>query len=141
MVRPLSGNDPDAGWSLPAWTYADAEFFGAEVERIFRPSWQVVCHESDIPFPGDFHTLDYVGESVIVMRGGDGTVRAFTNVCRHRGARIVDEASGCAKKLVCPYHGWTYEQDGQLSGVPMKASYGAGFAMGDHGLAGVEVDS
>lgn len=137
----VSGNDPDAGWSLPAWTYADAEFFGVEVERIFRPSWQIICHESDIPAPGDFHTLDYIGESVIVMRGDDGVVRAFTNVCRHRGARIVNDVSGCAKKLVCPYHGWTYEQDGRLSGVPMKASYGAAFAVADHGLAPVEVDS
>lgn len=141
MQGEYAGNDPDAGWSLPAWTYADAEFFGVEVERIFRPSWQIVCHESDIPAPGDFHTLDYIGESVIVMRGDDGVVRAFTNVCRHRGARIVNDVSGCAKKLVCPYHGWTYEQDGRLSGVPMKASYGAAFAVADHALAPVEVDS
>ncbi|MBA4090460.1 MAG: aromatic ring-hydroxylating dioxygenase subunit alpha [Sphingobium sp.] len=133
--------DPDAGWSLPAWTYSDPEFFAVEVERIFRPAWQIVCHQSDIPTPGDFHTLDMIGESVIVIRGDDGTVRAFTNVCRHRGARIVDGASGCAKKLVCPYHGWTYETDGRLTGVPMKASYGAAFAMADHGLIPVEVES
>ncbi len=133
--------DPDAGRSLPAWTYSDPEFFAVEVERIFRPAWQIVCHQSDIPAPGDYHTLDYIGESVIVMRGEDGAVRAFTNVCRHRGARIVDGPSGCAKKLVCPYHGWTYEVDGRLTGVPMKASYGAGFAMADHGLTPVEVES
>ncbi|WP_242496093.1 aromatic ring-hydroxylating oxygenase subunit alpha [Sphingobium cupriresistens] len=132
--------DPDAGWSLPAWTYSDPEFFAVEVERIFRPAWQIVCHRSDIPTPGDFHTLDMIDESVIVIRGDDGAVRAFTNVCRHRGARIVDGSSGCAKKLVCPYHGWTYETDGRLTGVPMKASYGAGFAMADHGLAAVDVE-
>ncbi|MBJ7445560.1 MAG: Rieske 2Fe-2S domain-containing protein, partial [Sphingobium sp.] len=74
-----SGADPDAGWSLPAWTYSDPEFFAAEVERIFRPAWQIVCHISDIAQPGDFQTLDYIGESVIVIRGEDGAVRAFTN--------------------------------------------------------------
>ena len=91
--------------------------------RIFRPSWQVVCHDSDIPAAGDWHSIDYCGESVIVVRGTDRTVRAFTNVCRHRGSRLVDGAAGCAKKLVCPYHAWTYELDGRLSGVPDSASY------------------
>ncbi len=59
---------------------------------------------------------------MIVVRGRDGDVRAFTNVCRHRGSRILDGASGCAKKLVCPYHAWTYELDGRLTGVPDSAS-------------------
>ncbi len=136
-----AGNDPDAGWSLPAWTYSNAEFFDVEMERIFRPAWQIVCHESDLAQPGDFQRIDYIGESIILMRGEDGAVRAFTNVCRHRGARIVEEASGCAKKLVCPYHGWTYETDGRLTGVPMKSGYGAGFALADHGLAAVEVEA
>ncbi|MFZ1742353.1 MAG: aromatic ring-hydroxylating dioxygenase subunit alpha [Pontixanthobacter sp.] len=111
------------GWSLPAWTYRDAEFHQLENARVFRPSWQVVCHESDLPKPGDWHTLDYIGESVIVTRGQDSTLRAFTNVCRHRGSRLVDGASGCAKKLVCPYHAWTYDLDGRLTGVPDSATY------------------
>ncbi len=115
--------DPLDGWSLPAWTYRDPEFFVVEQDRVFRPSWQVVCHVSDIPEPGDWHTLDYLGESVIVVRGRDAVLRAFTNVCRHRGSRLVDGASGCAKKLVCPYHAWTYDLDGRLTGVPDSASY------------------
>lgn len=115
--------DPQDGWSLPAWTYSDADFHAAETERIFRPSWQIVCHDSDIPNVGDWHSIDYCGESVIVVRGIDRAVRAFTNVCRHRGSRLVDGASGCAKKLVCPYHAWTYELDGRLTGVPDAASY------------------
>ncbi|WP_128893200.1 aromatic ring-hydroxylating dioxygenase subunit alpha [Erythrobacter sp. HKB08] len=126
-TRPQSNDnsqpDPLDGWSLPAWTYSDEEFFSVEKERIFAPSWQVVCHVSDIPNAGDWHTLDYIGESVIVVRARDGALNAFTNVCRHRGSRIVDGASGCAKKLVCPYHAWTYELDGRLSGVPDSASY------------------
>lgn len=110
------------GWSLPAWTYRDPEFFALEMERIFRPSWQIAGHESDIPAPGDYLTIDYIGESVVLIRGEDGAVRAFANICRHRGARIVDGASGCAKRLVCPYHGWTYDSAGKLTGVPGKTS-------------------
>jgi phenylpropionate dioxygenase-like ring-hydroxylating dioxygenase large terminal subunit len=117
------GKDPLDGWSLPAWTYHDPEFAKLEIERIFRPGWQVVCHVSDVPDAGDWHSLDYVGESVIVVRGTDDIIRAFTNVCRHRGSRLVDGASGCAKKLVCPYHAWTYDLDGRLTGVPDSASY------------------
>ncbi|MBO9498030.1 MAG: aromatic ring-hydroxylating dioxygenase subunit alpha [Novosphingobium sp.] len=126
LLQPAGQNeDPLEGWSLPAWTYSDPEFFEAEKELVFAPSWQVVCHVSDIAEVGAWHTLDYLGESVIVVRGRDGEVRAFTNVCRHRGSRIVDGSSGCAKKLVCPYHAWTYELDGRLSGVPDSASYPA----------------
>ncbi|MEY4270013.1 MAG: hypothetical protein RLZZ58_1229, partial [Pseudomonadota bacterium] len=110
---------------LPAWTYDDAEFHALEVERIFRPSWQIVCHVSDLAQSGDWHSLDYVGESVVVVRGEDREIRAFANVCRHRGSRLVDGDSGCAKKLVCPYHAWTYALDGRLTGVPDAASYPA----------------
>lgn len=129
QTRTLEPSDPPwdglEGWSLPAWTYRDAEFAALERERVFRPSWQVVCHVSDIPAPGDWHTLDYIGESVIAVRGRGGVLRAFANVCRHRGSRLVDGASGCAKKLVCPYHAWTYDLDGRLAGVPDAASYPA----------------
>jgi carnitine monooxygenase subunit len=115
--------EPLDGWSLPAWTYHDPAFYALEMERIFRPSWQIVCHVSDIPNVGDWHSLDYCNESVIVVRGQDTVLRAFTNVCRHRGSRLVDGDRGCAKKLVCPYHAWTYDLDGRLTGVPDAASY------------------
>lgn len=132
-------SDPLEGWSLPAWTYHDPEFFELEKERVFASSWQVVCHVSDIPNTGDWHGLEYIGESVIVVRGKDGEVRAFTNVCRHRGSRIVDGSSGCAKKLICPYHAWTYELDGKLTGVPDSASY-PGLDKANHGLAPVSME-
>ena len=117
--------DPDADWSLPGWCYDDPEFFRLECERVFRPSWQVVCHVNDIPAVGDYHTLEYIGESVVAVRGRDMAVRAFTNVCRHRGARIVDGPSGCVRQLVCPYHAWAYDLEGQLTGVPLKGNYPA----------------
>ncbi|MEO6388527.1 MAG: aromatic ring-hydroxylating dioxygenase subunit alpha [Croceibacterium sp.] len=132
-------SDPLEGWSLPAWTYSDPDFFAAEQERVFAPSWQVVCHASDLPDAGSWHALDYLGESVIVVRGKDLEIRAFTNVCRHRGSRLLDGASGCAKKLVCPYHAWTYDLDGSLSGVPGSAGY-PGLDKSRHGLAPVELE-
>jgi carnitine monooxygenase subunit len=132
-------NDPDTGMSLPGWTYHDAGFFKVEMERVIRPSWQIVCHISDIPNAGDWHTLEILGESVIVMRGDGGDIRAFHNVCRHRASRLVDGAQGCAKKLVCPYHGWTYEKDGRLSGVPNKADY-SGLDMASLGLVTVQCE-
>lgn len=131
--------DPDEGWSLPAWTYADADFHRAECARVFRPSWQIVCHESDIPDPGDFHTLDYIGESVVAVRTAGGAINAFTNVCRHRGARLLDGPSGCAARITCPYHAWTYDLDGRLIGLPLAQTYGD-LDRGQHGLAPVEVE-
>lgn len=116
-------HDPDADWSLPGWTYTDAEFLDAEIARVLRPSWQIVCHQSDIPTSGDWRAIDYLGESVIVVRGEDGQVRAFTNVCRHRAMRLLHVGAGCAKKIVCPYHAWAYELDGRLTGVPASADY------------------
>jgi phenylpropionate dioxygenase-like ring-hydroxylating dioxygenase large terminal subunit len=131
--------DADDNVSLPGWLYTDAEFLDVEIERVLRPSWQIVCHESDIAAPGDYHTLDYIGESVIAIRGADGQVRAFANVCRHRAMRLVEGPAGCAKKLVCPYHAWTYETDGRLSGVPFRADY-PGLDPAQHGLAPVQVE-
>jgi phenylpropionate dioxygenase-like ring-hydroxylating dioxygenase large terminal subunit len=131
--------DADEGWSLPAWTYADSDFFAAEMERVIRPSWQVVCHESDVAQTGTWHTLDYAGESIVVIRGNDARLRAFSNVCRHRGSRLLDGASGCARMLVCPYHAWTYNLDGSLRGVPLRESYGP-LDVAKLGLAPVELE-
>jgi carnitine monooxygenase subunit len=109
--------------SLPGWVYRDPEYFRVEMARLIRPSWQIVCHANDIPNPGDWRTLDLPGESVIAIRGGDGALRAFANVCRHRGSRLVDGEAGCAKRLTCPYHAWTYAADGRLVGVPQREDY------------------
>jgi phenylpropionate dioxygenase-like ring-hydroxylating dioxygenase large terminal subunit len=111
------------GMSLPGWLYHDPEFFEAEKRAFLRASPQIVCHESEIAVPGEWRSLDYLGESIIVMRGDDGAVRAFHNVCRHRGSRLVDGEGGCAKVLTCPYHAWSYARDGRLVGVPHREEY------------------
>ena len=111
------------GISLPGWLYFDPEFFEAEKRVFLRAAPQIVCHESEIPEAGDWRTLEYLGESVIVIRGDDGTIGAFANVCRHRGSRLVDGSAGCAKILTCPYHAWSYGRDGSLVGVPHRNQY------------------
>jgi phenylpropionate dioxygenase-like ring-hydroxylating dioxygenase large terminal subunit len=132
--------DPLDGVSLPGWLYFDPEFFEAEKTAFLRAAPQVVCHESEIREPGEWRTIDYLGESVIVIRGEDGAARAFANVCRHRGSRLVSEASGCAKRLTCPYHAWTYGLDGRLIGVPHKSDY-PGLDQGRLGLVPVELEA
>jgi phenylpropionate dioxygenase-like ring-hydroxylating dioxygenase large terminal subunit len=117
------GNDPLDDLSLPGWLYYDPEFFEAEKKAFLRAAPQIVCHESEIREPGEWRTLDYLGESVIVIRGDDGKLRAFSNICRHRGSRVVDGTAGCAKVLTCPYHAWSYGRDGRLVGVPHRSEY------------------
>lgn len=125
--------DAQAGESLPGWVYHDPDFFRIEMARVIRPSWQIVCHVSDIAGAGDWHSLELLGESVIVIRGDDECLHAFHNVCRHRASRLVTGNSGCARRLVCPYHGWAYAPDGRLTGVPNRADY-AGLDMASLGL-------
>ena len=124
--------------SLPAWIYHDPEFFEQEKRAIFRQAWQVVCHLNDIPKAGDYHTFEFFGESVLVVRAEDGGVRAFHNVCRHRAMRLVDGPKGhCGKRITCPYHAWTYGLDGRLVAVPNKDSF-KGLDTARHGLATLE---
>ena len=120
-VKPTT--DPLDGMSLPGWLYYEPEFLEAEKKAFLRSAPQVVCHESEIAEPGEWRSFEYLGESVIVMRGDDGQVRAFSNVCRHRGSRLVDGTGGCAKVLTCPYHAWSYARDGKLVGVPHRNEY------------------
>jgi phenylpropionate dioxygenase-like ring-hydroxylating dioxygenase large terminal subunit len=137
-VRPTP--DPLDGMSLPGWLYFDPEFFEAEKKAFLRAAPQVVCHESEIAEPGEWRSLEYLGESVIVIRGDDGETRAFANVCRHRGSRLVDGNGGCAKVLTCPYHAWSYARDGRLVGVPHRNEY-PGLVTEDHGLFPIALEN
>lgn len=132
--------DPLDGMSLPGWLYFDPEFLEAEKRAFLRAAPQVVCHESEIAQPGEWRTLEYLGESVIVIRGDDGAVRAFANVCRHRGSRLVDGTGGCARVLTCPYHAWSYARDGSLTGVPHRHEY-PGLRAEELGLVPVALES
>jgi phenylpropionate dioxygenase-like ring-hydroxylating dioxygenase large terminal subunit len=126
--------------SLPGWIYRDPEFFAVEMARVIRPAWQIVCHANEISAPGEWRTIDYLGESILVIRGDDGAPRAFHNVCRHRASRIVAGEAGCARRLTCPYHAWTYALDGRLVGVPHKSDY-PGLDPSALGLVAVELEA
>ena len=126
--------------SLPGWVYHDPEYFRVEMARLIRPSWQIVCHASDLAYPGQWRTLELLDESLLVIRGGDGEIRAFANVCRHRGSRLVDGQEGCSRRLTCPYHAWTYGDDGRLIKVPHQSDY-PGLDRGTHGLTPIELET
>lgn len=99
---------------VPVAKYIDPERFRAE-RAIIRQSMNVVGHVSEVALPGEFITRDVAGTPTIVVRQGEGTVKAFVNVCRHRGARVELRQSGRCRRFVCPYHAWTYETDGSLA--------------------------
>jgi phenylpropionate dioxygenase-like ring-hydroxylating dioxygenase large terminal subunit len=126
--------------ALPAWVYNNSDLTRLEIERVLMPSWQIVCHVNSIPKAGDYETLDLGPESVFVMRDKDGSIRAFHNVCRHRGARLLDGSGTCPATITCPYHGWSYRHDGGLVGVPVRDSF-PGLDRAEHGLRPVRVDT
>jgi phenylpropionate dioxygenase-like ring-hydroxylating dioxygenase large terminal subunit len=110
---------------LPAWTYHSPGLFEIERRAVFLNHWQIVGHVSDIPAPGDWLAFDLLGERAVVMRGRDHVVRAFHNLCRHRGARVVDGPQGhCRGSIVCPFHGWVYNTDGTLRGPARPETFG-----------------
>lgn len=117
-------NDWDRS-GLPAWTYHSQALFELERDRLFLSHWQLVGHECDMPAAGDWLSFDLLGERAVVMRGQDGTLRAFHNLCRHRGARVVDGDKGhCRGAIVCPFHGWVYNLDGSLRGAARPSTFG-----------------
>jgi phenylpropionate dioxygenase-like ring-hydroxylating dioxygenase large terminal subunit len=125
--------------TLPGWTYGDPNFFAAEKEALFLRSSQLVCHVSEIEAPGDFATLNLLGERALVVRQEDGALRAFYNVCRHRAAAVLNGAGHCDGMIRCPYHGWTYRLDGSLRAVPGEAGFPP-FDRADYGLKPIELE-
>lgn len=135
-LQPVDTDDSSVG--LPGWIYRDPDFFELEKRSIFRTSWQLVCHGNDVPKPGDYQCFDLLGESIVTVRGRDGVIRSFHNVCRHRASRLVDGPQGnCGGRITCPYHAWTYSLDGRLIGVPYRETF-RDFHPEQHGLVPLE---
>ncbi len=114
--------------------YLSPDLFARERERISLALPQIVAHASELSQPGDFRTLDIAGRPVLLSRDETGTVRAFYNVCRHRGSRLVNDASGCRQRFSCPYHGWTWNNSGRLIGIPQEKSGFPGLDREEYGL-------
>ena len=94
IQSPRTVHPDEDDFGLPGWIYHDPDFFELEKRSIFRTSWQLVCHSNDIPQVGDYHRFDLLGESVVTVRGKDGGLRSFYNVCRHRASRLLDGQKG-----------------------------------------------
>ena len=127
------------GRTTPWDWYSDPAVLRLERERIFRRAWQYAGRGDQVAEPGAFFTCDAGGVPVVVVRGKDGTLRAFLNVCRHRGS-LVCEGEGRRETLQCPYHAWTYDLDGSLRAAP-RADREPGFDRDALGLVAVPVDS
>ena len=129
------GND-----MLSAWTYTSNELHELEMSELFRREWMLAGHISDAPMPGDYLTLEVGPERVLVVRDDKETLRAFHNVCRHRGSRVVPKSQGnCGHVMRCPFHGWTYSLDGRLKSVPRLQTF-ENLEVSEHGLVPLELE-
>jgi glycine betaine catabolism A len=125
--------------TLPAETYTSAAILRLEERALYFGQWICVGREADVPRAGDFRVLAVAGDSIILMRGQDSVLRAFFNVCQHRGSRLLDEDVGnLGARLVCPYHAWAYDTEGRLQVAPQMAP---GFCKEDRGLIPVRLAS
>lgn len=108
--------------SLPFTAYIDSEVYNLESSKIFHNDWVFVCAEHELSESGDYFAFSLANEPIVVIRGDDKELRGLSNVCRHRGTILNDEGFGNTKRFVCPYHAWTYTDQGKLMGVPHVGS-------------------
>lgn len=139
MNRTATGHGEIGSWTLPARYYTDPAIFEREKERIFLRSWLFVGHESQIAEPGGYLTYDIYDQGVVVMRGHDGVLRGFHNVCQHRAHRLL-EGQGRVPVITCPYHAWAYGLDGALR-TARGSEHVPGFDTRAFGLKPVRVET
>ena len=136
----IAGDSYQLDYTLPAWIYHSESFFDLEQEKIFLSAWQLVCHESDLVKPGSYMTYGLLNRRAFVVRTRSGEIKAFHNVCRHRGTRLCTKPSGnLSKSIQCGYHGWTYDLQGNLIGAPNMDAV-ADFDMSDYPLNKVQFE-
>jgi phenylpropionate dioxygenase-like ring-hydroxylating dioxygenase large terminal subunit len=128
----------EQGYSLEQRFYTDPAIFELELERIITRNWILAGHQSELPEPGDFKVLNVANESAIIVRGSDGALKGFANVCRHRGSLVCLEPKGSTRKFMCPYHGWMYDIDGNLTAARNMPD---DFDKSEYGLKAVSVDT
>jgi len=122
LDRVVASYDPerplDRAWTIPASWYVDPRIDALERATVFSSSWQMIGRSDQVAEAGQFVTSDVAGEPIVAVRGADGVLRAFFNVCRHHAAAVETRAEGKTHLLRCPYHGWTYSLAGELKGTP-----------------------
>ena len=119
----LAAGGPPPVEDVSSDIYHDPRTWETERRQIFRPGWNYLAHESEIPRPGDFVVRYILDDSILLARGKDGVVRAFLNVCRHRAMQVCRAEMGSGTKFTCPYHGWSYDLDGKLASLPLERPY------------------
>lgn len=124
------------GFTLEQDFYASPEVFEADMQAVFRGNWLFAGHVSQIPKPGDYLAYPLANDSIILMRNRQDQIRAFYNTCRHRGSRLLDQERGHVRSIVCPYHHWVYDLDGNLTGARLM---GEDFNRCDFGLRACHV--
>ena len=124
FARSYSPVKTSYGRLLPPWTYTSLELFQLELDELFHCNWMLIGHSSEFLQLGDYRTLNIGNERALVIQDAEGKLRAFHNVCRHRGSRVVVGTEGnCGRSIVCPFHGWTYQLDGSLKNVPRAETF------------------
>lgn len=130
----IAAHKPGHGLARPF--YMDPDIYERDLERVFRRHWHCLAHESVVPKPNDFEVFRMASEQVILTRHADGTIHALLNVCRHRGAEVCTRDKGNARVFVCPYHAWTYGNDGSLKAARLMPK---DFKREDYGLKTLHV--
>jgi len=136
LIADLVRSQPVAH-SLQQGLYNSPEVFARDMDCIFGRYWVLAGHQSSAPNPGDWFLHEMADESVIIVRGKDMQLRAFANICRHRGSHICRDSSGHGSRLICPYHGWVYELDGRLAAARLMP---ADFDLSSHGLKPTHIE-
>jgi choline monooxygenase len=134
-----AGAPLEEAWTIPAPWYFDPRVHELERRTVFSRTWQLAGRAEQVEAPGQYVTAEIAGEPVVVVRGADGVLRGFFNVCRHHAAAVMTEPEGRAASLRCPYHGWTYTLEGNLRGTPDFGGV-CDFERGANGLAPVECE-
>src|SRR5271157_5732842 len=128
----------EEAFTIPAPWYFDQRIGELEGDRVFGRNWIAVGRRDQVEKAGEFFTFNLAGEPLVAVRGADGELRAFYNVCRHHAAAVAIAECGIAENLRCPYHGWTYGLDGSLKGAPEFAGV-CNFDRDANGLVPVQV--
>ena len=135
LAHAKAGTTPQAEstFEVPSINYHHPDLWRLEVDRIFRRVPLVLGFGAELPEPGSYRALTVVGVPILLVRGTDGVVRSFVNMCSHRGAIVVEEGNGRARRFACPYHAWTYTDDGALVGIRGRDMFGE-IDVDSHGL-------